>query len=118
MPPVRRDGGPLCSPPMDSTPPLSRAFQVHVQPADWRVEARADQTLLQALHAAGAKLPNSCRNGSCRTCLCLMTAGRVGYRIAWPGLLPEEKAEGWILPCVAYPESDVVIQAPAATPPP
>jgi ferredoxin len=92
-------------------------FQLRVQPADWVVDASADQTLLQALHAAGAKLPNSCRNGTCRTCLCRMTAGRVGYRIAWPGLLPEEKVEGWILPCVAYPESDVVIDAPAAAPP-
>jgi hypothetical protein len=33
----------------------------------------------------------------------------VDYRIAWPGLLPEEKAGGWVLPCVAYPLSDVVL---------
>lgn len=106
---------PLCSPPMDAVPPV---FQLSVHPADWRVPAPAGLTLLQALHAAGAQLPNSCRNGTCRTCLCRLASGRISYRIAWPGLLPEEKAEGCILPCVAYPESDVVIEAPAATPPP
>lgn len=38
-----------------------------------------------------------------------LLSGRVAYRIEWPGLLAEEKAEGWILPCVAYPEADLVI---------
>ncbi len=99
-------------------PEADTPFQLQVQPGGWRVVARADRTLLQSLHAAGAGLPSSCRNGTCRTCLCRMTAGRVSYRIAWPGLLPEEKAEGWVLPCAAYPESDVVIEAPAASPPP
>lgn len=93
-------------------------FTLQVQPGGWRVPARADRTLLQSLHAAGASLPSSCRNGTCRTCLSRLAAGRVTYRIAWPGLLPEEKAEGWLLPCAAYPECDVVIEAPAATPPP
>jgi hypothetical protein len=36
--------------------------------------------------------------------------GQVTYRIPWPGLLPEERASGaWVLPCVAYPCSDVVL---------
>lgn len=41
-----------------------------------------------------------------------MTLGRVRYEIEWPGLMPDEHAEGWILPCVAYPEGDVVLQDP------
>ncbi len=40
--------------------------------------------------------------------------GRVRYQIEWPGLLAEEKAEGWILPCVACPESDLVLAAGTA----
>ena len=43
-----------------------------------------------------------------------MTSGRVRYDIEWPGLMPDEHAEGWILPCVAYPEEDVVLQDPDA----
>ncbi|MFT5036421.1 MAG: ferredoxin [Litorivivens sp.] len=29
----------------------------------------------------------------------------------WPGLSAEEKAEGFFLPCVAYPASDLVMAA-------
>ena len=37
-------------------------------------------------------------------------------QVEWPGLLAEEKAEGWVLPCVAEALGDVVIDAPAALP--
>jgi len=41
-------------------------------------------------------------------------AGRVSYRIEWPGLLPEEKAANYILPCVAFPASDVTFLVESA----
>lgn len=41
--------------------------------------------------------------------MCRLVEGEVQYRIQWPGLLPEEKAEGWILPCIAFPLTDVVL---------
>ncbi|HWI83906.1 2Fe-2S iron-sulfur cluster-binding protein [Ramlibacter sp.] len=72
--------------------------------------AGADETLLQAALRAGIELPSSCRNGTCRTCMCQLLSGQVRYRIQWPGLLPEEKAEGWILPCIAYPQTDLLLR--------
>lgn len=72
--------------------------------------ASADETLLAAAARAGVEWPSSCRNGTCRTCMCQVVSGHVTYRIQWPGLLPEEKAQGWILPCVAYPASDLVLR--------
>jgi hypothetical protein len=33
----------------------------------------------------------------------------VTYRIEWPGLSGEEKQDGYMLPCVAYPQSDLVL---------
>ena len=39
-------------------------------------------------------------------------SGRVRYAVEWPGLSADEKAEGCILPCVAVPESALVIEAP------
>lgn len=74
--------------------------------------APADMPLLQAAELAGTpglKLESSCRNGTCRTCICQLLEGHVTYRIEWPGLSLDEKREGFILPCVAYPVSDVVI---------
>lgn len=70
------------------------------------------QTLWQALDAAGVAWPVSCRNGSCRTCMGLLLAGEVRYTVDWPGLLPEEKAQGFVLPCVACATTDVVLARP------
>lgn len=88
--------------------------RITLHPAGWQFDAGEGQTVLQAALAAGVRLPVSCRNGTCRTCMCRMTQGRVRYDIPWPGLSAEEKAEGCILPCVAYPESEVRIVAPGA----
>ena len=77
--------------------------------------APADMPLLNAAERAGVpglKLESSCRNGTCRTCICLMLQGEVTYLIDWPGLSADEKREGWILPCAAYPRADVVLQLP------
>ena len=59
---------------------------------------------------AGLALLSACRNGTCRACICRLSSGQVMYRIEWPGLSAEEKQEGYILPCVAYPLSDVVMR--------
>ena len=87
-----------------------------VQPGGWQLPVRAGQTLLQAALAAAVRLPSSCRNGSCRSCLARLTSGQIYYQIDWPGLLAAEKTDGWILPCVACADSAVVIEAPGASP--
>ena len=92
------------------------AHQLSVQPGGWQLPVPAGHSLLQAALAAGVRLPNSCRNGSCRACLARLLSGHIHYSVDWPGLLAEEKAEGWILPCVACADSDLVIYAPAASP--
>lgn len=88
--------------------------QLCIEPQGWCVPVPAGQTLLEAAQQAGVRLPRSCRNGTCRACLCRLVAGTVHYKVAWPGLSAEEKAQGWTLPCVAWPEGDVVIAAPGA----
>ncbi|MFM0638845.1 2Fe-2S iron-sulfur cluster-binding protein [Paraburkholderia metrosideri] len=94
----------------DSTrPPL-----VHIEPLGQSFEAPDSLTILEAAGFANLRLPRSCRNGTCRTCICRLISGSVSYTIEWPGLSKEEKAEGFILPCVAIAETDVVIEAPDA----
>jgi len=44
----------------------------------------------------------------------MLKSGEISYQIDWPGLTREEKAEGYLLPCVAVAESDLVIDAPDA----
>ena len=84
--------------------------QVTLLPSGQRFEARADESLLKAGLRALAPLRSSCRNGTCRTCLCRLDSGTIAYEIEGPGLSAEEKREGWILPCVARATSDVVLR--------
>ena len=72
-----------------------------------RFELPEGATVLEAAEFAGLGWPSSCRNGTCRTCIRRLAAGRVTYRVEWPGLLPEEKSGGWVLPCVADAASDL-----------
>jgi len=89
-------------------------FTACIHPDGPAFEVRPRQTLLHAALDAGIQWPSSCRNGTCRTCICQLRSGEVRHGIEWPGLLPEEKADGWILPCVAHAQSDLVLQQPAA----
>jgi len=93
-----------------------RDYEVRIVPHERRWRCASDETLLLSALAAGLRLPHSCRNGTCRACIAQLLEGRIEYRIEWPGLSAEEKAAGQILPCVACPRSDVVIEAPAARP--
>lgn len=86
-----------------------------VVPGGFSFDTGAELTLLQAADAAGIELPSSCRNGTCRSCICRLMAGEIRYRIEWPGVSPDEKAEGWILPCVAEPLGDVTLDVPLAS---
>lgn len=88
-------------------------FTAHITPDGTAFEAPASLPLLQAAERAGLTLlASSCRNGTCRSCICRLASGQVVYRIEWPGLSLDEKREGYILPCVAYPVADVVIELP------
>ena len=77
------------------------------------ISAREDETLLAAALRAGLDVPSSCRTGTCRTCIALLVRGEIHYIVEWPGLIPEERAQGWILPCVAQARSEVEIEFPA-----
>ena len=85
-------------------------FTVKVAPAGLQYDVEGDLTLLEAAELSRIELPSSCRNGTCRTCVCRMVSGEVTYTIEWPGLSAEEKAEGYVLPCVARPTSNVVLE--------
>ena len=83
-------------------------------PGAWRFAAAPGATLLAAAETAGIELPSSCRNGTCRTCICQLVSGSVRYLVEWPGLSADERRAGCVLPCVAVPVTDVVLSAPLA----
>ena len=89
-----------------------RHYCIHIAGTELHWQAAEQQTLLASAEAAGIELLSSCRNGTCRACLCRLVKGAVRYRIEWPGLSAEEKAQGWVLPCVAEPVADGVLERP------
>jgi ferredoxin len=91
-----------------------QTFTARVLPENLQFDVEGDLTLLEAAEMSRVQLPSSCRNGTCRTCICQLVSGEVTYTVAWPGLSAEEKAEGLVLPCVAQPVSNVVLLHPAA----
>jgi ferredoxin len=92
----------------------ARSWQVHLGAQGPAFAASEDRPLLQSAEAAGWPLPSSCRNGTCRSCIQRLRSGQVHYAIEWPGVLAEERRDGWILPCVAHPRSDLVLDDPWA----
>ena len=93
-----------------TAPDPFRIFTVKVEPTGLQYDVEGDLTLLEAAEMSRIELPSSCRNGTCRTCLCRLVSGEVAYTVEWPGLSAEEKAEGYVLPCVARPTTDVVLE--------
>ncbi|MEY4561393.1 MAG: hypothetical protein RLZZ618_670 [Pseudomonadota bacterium] len=91
-------------------------FRVRVDPLGLEFVAQAGESLLLAAKRAGVTLPSSCRNGTCRACLCELRQGQVAYLVEWPGLSAEEKLEGGVLPCVAVARSELTLWAEAARP--
>ncbi len=97
------------------SPESFQIFTVKVEPAGLQYDVEGDLSLLEAAEMSRVQLPSSCRNGTCRTCMCRLLSGEVSYAIEWPGLTAEEKAEGYVLPCVARPLSHVVLEQTEAS---
>ena len=94
----------------------TKTWHLTVAATGQTLPAPAGQTLLRSLLDAGVAWPASCRNGTCRTCIGWVEEGRARHGIEWPGLLPEEKAQGAVLPCVAYPEAHIALGGPGLKP--
>ncbi|MBR7798955.1 2Fe-2S iron-sulfur cluster-binding protein [Undibacterium fentianense] len=87
----------------------SREFRVTLIKQNREFVCNEGEPILLAALRQGVRPANSCRNGSCRTCLCKTKLGEVYYQIEWPSLSFDEKQDGYILPCVAIARSDIAI---------
>ncbi len=71
-------------------------------------EAAWPDTILRAAEHHHIVLPYSCRGGRCSTCTARCLSGKVKMSIN-EVLTEKELKEGWILTCVGYAETDVVL---------
>ena len=73
------------------------------------MEANGRESLLEVAERAGVDIPSMCRAGACGTCRTRLVAGEAR---CGPGCLdPNERSQGWILPCVSQPAGDCVLEA-------
>jgi len=103
---------PMTSPASSSA--TAPSLQVEVLPDHLQFPTDGQASVLESGLHAGVELPSSCRNGTCRECMCRLLSGSVRYRVEWPGLSADEKADGWFLPCVALAQTDLRIEQPFA----
>jgi CDP-4-dehydro-6-deoxyglucose reductase, E3 len=69
-------------------------------------ELAAGETVLECLERNGARVASLCRNGACQTCLMRAEDGTVPAA-AQQGLKQTWRAQGWFLPCVCRPTTDL-----------
>jgi ferredoxin len=68
------------------------------------------ENILDLAEANGIQLENACRVGVCGTCKVKLLSGEV-YMETEDGLQDEDRNQNLILPCVAVPKTDWVIDA-------
>lgn len=67
-----------------------------------------DSTILDAAESVGIDIDNSCRVGTCGTCMVRLLEGKVTMAVE-DGLHPDDKADGFVLACQACAQADVVV---------
>jgi CDP-4-dehydro-6-deoxyglucose reductase, E3 len=87
------------------------AFQVQVLPSGRQFETGADETVLAAGIRQGVAMPYGCKDGACGSCKCKKLSGEVTHGVHQEKALSSKEAEeGFILPCCATAQSDLVLE--------
>jgi ferredoxin-NADP reductase len=96
----------------DTARVVAAAARVRLADEDRVLSARPGETLLEVLERHGYRPDFSCRVGACGTCRLRLLSGHVSQ--AGGGLSSRERAQGYVLSCVAQPLGDVTLASAGA----
>ncbi len=91
---------------------MTKVYQVEIfyEEKSHCFEVPEDRRILEVADELNLDLPSSCHTGVCTTCAGKIISGEVQQDDAM-GVSPELQTEGYVLMCVAYPLSNLKIQA-------
>jgi ferredoxin len=102
---------PRAAPAASADTPQALRVVIHIHGEAHALFAQPDQTLLEAGLAASLPMPHSCTLGGCGTCRARLVAGSVVSEE--PNCMSEEeRAAGFILPCISRPTSACTLEVP------
>jgi ring-1,2-phenylacetyl-CoA epoxidase subunit PaaE len=91
---------------IDSKP---RKVSIRYKHHEFDVQVNYPESILQAALRQHVHLPYSCRGGRCSTCTVRLLSGKVKMSIN-DVLTEKDIADGLVLTCVGYAETDVVLR--------
>src|SRR5215207_2744746 len=75
------------------------------------IESNPGETVADAAYRQGINIPLDCRDGACGTCKAFCESGEVDPGVYIEDALSEDEFEqGYVLPCVMKPKSDLVLK--------
>ena len=96
---------------MSTTPtpnPADAGFDVKIASSGLVVRVDPEQSVVQALELAGVRIPTSCEQGVCGTCLTRVLEGVPDHKDMY--LMPEEQdANDQMLPCCSRSKSAMLV---------
>ncbi len=91
---------------------MDKRFSVLIENTGERFNCSSSQNLLRGMEVLGRKgIPVGCRGGGCGVCKVHILSGEYHtQRMSRSCLSVEEEAEGIVLACKAFPDSDVTLR--------
>lgn len=95
---------------------MSTSFQVSVLPSGREFSALEGEAMLAAAIRQGVGMPYGCRDGACGSCKCKKVSGTVTHGTHQQKALSDaEEADGFVLTCCGFAQSDVVLESRQVT---
>ncbi len=90
---------------------MTEIFQVEFVDLGRTIEVPADRPILETAEDRGLDLPYQCRMGICGVCSALRVEDGEVEQHDGMFLSDSEKAEGYVLTCIAKPRSDLKLRS-------